>query len=203
MVQIHSPLVNFSRDLRRISRLAAMALWAGSALAVLAAGWLVSDGLALRDDATASARIEESLAEQRAQAKSRAASAPAPEAYRILRSRIERLNVLDFAGSASTGKLLDALEELLPPRVALTALDYDRSKRTVDMVAVSEASEALTSLFDVLDRNALFAEVRLLDKKQAPGALGSQVQVHLNLRLRENNGGKADEETARASRGAS
>jgi Tfp pilus assembly protein PilN len=205
MAEIHSPLVNFSRDLRSLARTAALALWGGAVLGAALALWLISGAVELRGDAAASARIQEKLSEQLAQAKERAAAAPPPEAFRALRSRIERLNVLDFAGSASTDKLFDALEGLLPLRVALTALDYDRSKRTVEIVAVSESSEDLTSLYDVLDRHHLFVNVRLLDKKQAAGALGSQVQVHLNLQLRDSEGAKAAkaaEDAAKAGKGA-
>lgn len=199
MAEIHSPLVNFSRDLRSMARMTALGLWAGAGLGAAVAIWLIIGAIEMREDAAASARIQVKLSEQLAQAKVRAAEAPPPEAFRALRTRIERLNVLDFAGSASTAKLLDALEGVLPPRVALTALDYDRSKRTVEMVAVSESSEELTSLYDVLDRHHLFVNVRLLDKKQAPGALGSQVQVHLNLQLRDSESAKAAEEAAKAS----
>jgi Tfp pilus assembly protein PilN len=198
MAEIHSPLANFSQDLRPIARMTALGLWAGAGLGAAVAIWLIIGAMEMREDAAASARIQEKLTEQLAQARERASSAPPPAAFRALRSRIERLNVLDFAGSASTAKLFDALEGLLPPRVALTALDYDRGKRTVEMVAVSESSEDLTSLYDVLDRHHLFVNVRLLDKKQAAGALASQVQVHLNFQLRDSADAKAAEEAAKA-----
>jgi hypothetical protein len=165
---------------------------------------LIDAGVEAWSDASASAAIQEKLNDQLKEAKAKAADAPQPEAYRKLRDRVDKLNVLDFAGSVSTGKLFDALEGLLPPRVALTALDYDRAKRTVDIVAVSEASEALTSLFDVLDRNSLFSEVRLLDKKQSPGVLDSQVQVRLSLTVRELGDDKPGRgEAAKADGGAS
>lgn len=199
MVEIHSPLVNFSKDLRAPARTAALVLWGGAGLGAVAGAWLIAGALDMMSDAAASSRIQEKLAVQLAEARKKAEGAPPPEAFRALRSRIERLNVLDFAGSASTVKLLDALEGLLPQRVALTAMDYDRNKRTVELIAVSESSEDLTSLYDVLDKHHLFMNVRLLDKKQAPGVLGSQVQVHLNLQLRDNESARAAEEAAKAS----
>lgn len=115
MADIRQPMVNFSKDLRSLARTAAFVLWGGAALFSLTAFWLISAGLEARSDAAASAAIQEKLGEQLELAKARAADAPQPDAYRSLRNRVERLNVLDFAGSASTGKLLDAIEGLLPP----------------------------------------------------------------------------------------
>jgi len=179
------PMANFSRDLRRVAVMAAL-LVAGLSLAafvgviVLIGEWFEyrnSSQRTLKQIAAVSAELQ-SLRSQRT-------NEPDAAAIKELRKRIASLNALDFGAAPSVGRVLAALEQLMPPAVALQSLDYDRGRGGLEVVAVSESSEDLTAFFDITNRSSFFKSVRLVDKKQA-GTTESQTplfQVRLSIRL--------------------
>ena len=111
-------------------------------------------------------------------------SEPSASAIAALRQRIAALNALDFGAAPSVTRVLAVLEQLTPPAVALQNLDYDRGRIALELVAVSESSDALTVFFDIASRSGFFKSVRLIDKKQAGATAGSAplYQVRLSIR---------------------
>ncbi len=178
--------VNFSRDLRGAS-LGAAAIAGILALAALAATAVLvvetARSRAAQERMLSQARVLEAEAATLRQQQSK--SEPQAAAIGELRQRIVSLNALDFGQAPPVTSVLSALEELMPPAVALQNLDYDRTKGTLEIVAVSASSEDLTNFFDIASRSRSFKAVRLIDKKQA-GASDEGVslfQVRLSISL--------------------
>jgi Tfp pilus assembly protein PilN len=184
--RVQVPPVNFSRDLRPLSHaVAALAL-------VLALGAVSVSAVLVYESAgywTAQKRMAAQAAELAAEAASlrgrQNLNEPEAGAIGALRQRIASLNALDFGQAPSVNRVLSALEQLMPPAVAVQNLDYDRAKGTLELVAISQSSDELTSFFDIANRSSFFKAVRLIDKKQAgAGEDGSPLyQVRLSLSL--------------------
>jgi Tfp pilus assembly protein PilN len=166
--RIPLPLVNFSRDLRKVSLAVAVAAGVLALGALLATAILVFDGASLR---TAQERMVEQAAALAAETatlrKEQTLNEPEAAAIGLLRQRIASLNALDFEQAPAVTRVLSVLEELMPPTVALQNFDYDRAKGSLELQAVSGSSEDLTAFFDVASRSPFFKTVRLVDKKQA------------------------------------
>jgi Tfp pilus assembly protein PilN len=184
--RIQIPRVNFSRDLR-VHSLA----FAGITL-VLALGAVSASAVLVYESAgyrTAQERMAAQAAELAAEAANlngrQNLNEPEAGALGALRQRIVSLNALDFGQAPSINRVLAALEQLMPPPVALQNLDYDRAKGTLELVAISGSSDELTSFFDIASRSSFFKTVRLLDKKQAgtaeDGSLLYQVRLSISL----------------------
>lgn len=184
--RIQLPPVNFSRDLRPLSRaVAAVAL-------ALAFGAAFTSAVLVYESAgywTARERMTGQAAELAGEAASlrgrQNRGEPGAGAIGALRRRIASLNALDFGQAPSVNRVLSALEQLMPPAVAVQNLDYDRAKGTLELVAISQSSDQLTSFFDIASRSSFFKAVRLIDKKQAGTAEdGSALyQVRLSISL--------------------
>jgi hypothetical protein len=179
-------LPNFSRDTKSAS-LAAAALAGLLAFSTLAAtgalfwqaqSYEAEEAEALAEASAVMARLV-SLREQTA------ASEPESAAIGALRQRIAALKSLDVGAAPPVTRLLVVLEEIAPASVALDSLAYDRAAGTLDLVASSDSSEALTDFFDAANRNSLFESVRVVDKKQAGGEnADSLFEIRLSMRLR-------------------
>lgn len=173
--------LNFSRDHRAAARALSTSLAAIGVIGVVAALTLWSDAERLaaasriHTQRAAQALSEIRLAETRV-------TAPDLQAFSRLRTRIVALSALDFAASLPVGTLCATLEEMLPDNARLTSLNYDRSRRRAELVAVSTSSADLTRLFELLDRHAALRNVRLVDKKSIADRSGPTLQqVHLTL----------------------
>jgi Tfp pilus assembly protein PilN len=166
--RIPLPLVNFSRDLRKVSLAVAVAAGVLALGALLATAILVFDGVSLR---TAQERMLKQAAALAAETatlrKEQTLNEPEAAAIGLLRQRIASLNALDFEQAPAVTRVLSVLEELMPPTVALQNFDYDRAKGSLELQAVSGSSKDLTAFFDVASRSPFFKTVRLVDKKQA------------------------------------
>jgi Tfp pilus assembly protein PilN len=180
------PFVNFSYDTRPLSLVLASLIAALSIAALVTAVALIYDSFSQhleRDRAAVRTReITEQLSRLRS---SRTSNEPDAGAIRTLRQKITSLNALDFGGAPSVPRVFSVLEELLPPAVALRALDYDRNRGALELVAVSESSEELTTFFDLASRSPFLKSVRLVDKKQAGSGENAQplFQVRLSITL--------------------
>ena len=75
----------------------------------------------------------------------------------------------------------------MPHAVALQNFDYDRSKGTLDLVAISASSEELTAFYSIANQSTFFKNVRLIDKKQAGTSENGErmFQVRLSVHLKQ------------------
>jgi hypothetical protein len=181
------PPVNFSRDLRRISHGLALAIGVLSAIALAATAMLLHESAAYRDSLAGTLKQIAEIGAELDSLRSQHLDEPDASAIGALRQRIASLNALDFGAAPSVTRVLAVLEQLTPPAVALQNLDYDRSRGSLELVAVSESSEDLTAFFDITNRSSVFKSVRLVDKKQAGVSENSAplYQVRLSMRLAE------------------
>ncbi len=179
------PSVNFSRDTRLASLVLALVLAGLSVAALIETGILVWNSFEYSTEREQTLKQADELGAELATLLSQHKDEPDATAIKALRQRIASLNALDFAGAPSVVRVLSVLEQLMPPSVALESLDYDRGRSTLELVAVSEASDDLTAFFDVASRNKFFASVRLVDKKQAGTTANSapMYQVRLSIRF--------------------
>ena len=178
------PKVNFSRDMRRLSLALALAVAVLALLAFAETGsllWQSADSWSERSETLKQA---DGLGAELAKLRSQHRDEPDPVAIQTLRQRIASLNALDYAASPSPVRVLSALEQFMPPSVALESFDYDRSRGALELVAVSESSDDLTQFFDLASRNAFFPSVRLIDKKQAGTTAGSAPVYEVRLSIR-------------------
>ena len=177
--------VNFSRDTRVLSLVLAVVLAGFSIAALLETGISVSESFKYASEREQTLKRVDELSAELAALLSQHRDEPDANAVTALRQRIASLNALDYAGAPSVVRVLSALEQLMPPSVALETLDYDRSRSALELVAISESSDDLTAFFDVANRSNFFASVRLVDKKQAGMAASSapMYQVRLSIRF--------------------
>ncbi len=184
--RVKLPPVNFSRDLLPLSR-------AVAAIAFVLAFGAVSAAVILAYQGAEYGAAEERMSAQAAELAAEAATLrerqnlnePESGAIGAIRRRIASLNALDFGQAPSVNRVLSALEQLMPPAVALQNFDYDRAKGALELVAISQSSDELTSFFDIASRSSFFKAVRLVDKKQAgtadDGSLLYQVRLSISL----------------------
>ncbi len=188
-IRIPLPLLNYSGDTRRASLGVAAFVSALALSALIAMVVLIVQSTSYWADRDRMLQQTSQISTELAALRKRDVNEPEASAIGALRQRIASLNSLDFGTSPAVARVLTVLEDLMPYQVALQNIDYDRSKGTIELVAVSKSSNELTTFYDIANRSQFFQNVRLVDKKQAgrsdDGAQLFQVRLSIHLSSRE------------------
>lgn len=181
------PIPNFSVDTRPLARGLAGVAFLFGAIALATTTWMLIESRQMIHHIVELENLGTKLAAKSRVLRDHASQLPASQEFERLRGRIANLNQLDANTGVSVGGLLDSMESILPDRVVVTSLSYDRAVSSVDLSAVSLSSEDLTSFFDALHRTKLFSQVRLVEKIQVDlnGSIQTQVRIYLQVSGRD------------------
>jgi Tfp pilus assembly protein PilN len=181
-------LVNFSRDTQSASIAVAFAAWMVAAcLLVAAAALFLQSRTYAETEAKASAQADKLASELAALGEAASAGEPSASAAALLKQRIASFSALDYGSAPQAARVLLALEEILPPSVALQTLSYDRANAALELLAASESSEDLTAFFEAASRNPLFKAVQITEKKEAGASERGANLFQLRLSMRPAN----------------
>jgi hypothetical protein len=180
--------VNFSRDTQSASFAVAFASWIAAACLLISVGALfVQSGAYAAAEAQASARVAKLLGELGALGETGNTGEPDAGAVSSLKQRAALLSALDYSPAPSAARVLAALEEIMPPSVALQSLSYDRANGALELLAASESSEDLTAFFDAASRDPLFKAVQITEKNEAGSSERGANLFQLRLSMRPAN----------------